>query len=159
VTSARLRALLHYDPETGEFHWVKRICSSIQAGDIAGGPHNGYRIITIEGRRYPAHQLAWLYMRGRWCSLLVDHRDGDPLNNRWSNLRRATRSQNGANRCVPRNNASGLKGVSLHRGKWCAIIRKQGRKHFLGYFSTPQAAHSAYVKAARRLFGEFARTE
>jgi hypothetical protein len=98
-------------------------------------------------------------MTGKWCSLVIDHRDGDPSNNRWANLRRATRSQNSANRRIPRNNPCGFKGVSRHRGKWDATICKKGRRHFLGSFLTPQAAHAAYVKAARKLFGEFARTE
>jgi hypothetical protein len=160
VTRARLRALLHYDRKTGEFRWRRRVTTSIRPGDIAGALDNqGYRRITIKGRPYLAHHLAWLYMRGRWCALVIDHRDGDPSNNRWSNLRSATLSQSNANRRLPRNNACGLKGVSQDRGRWCARIHKEGRRHHLGTFPTPQAAHAAYAKAARKLFGEFARTE
>jgi hypothetical protein len=160
VTCARLREVLHYDDQTGEFRWLKRMSPRASAGHIAGSLNrDGYRLIAIDGRSYPAHRLAWLYVTGKWCPLVIDHRDGDPANNRWNNLRRATRSQNSANRRVYRNNGWGLKGVSLHRGRWCAAICKKGRKHFLGCFSTPQTAHAAYVKAARRLFGEFARTE
>jgi Demerecviridae HNH endonuclease len=98
-------------------------------------------------------------MRGHWCAQVIDHRDLDPSNNRLTNLRRATKSQNNANRRVCRNNASGLKGVSPDRGRWRASIRKNGRRRHLGMFPTPQAAHAAYVKAARKLFGRFARTE
>jgi hypothetical protein len=160
VTPTRLRALLHYDRDTGEFRWRKRVSPSIQPGDIAGGlDKKGYRMITIKGRQYPAHQLAWLCKRGHWCSLVIDHRDGNPSNNRWSNLRLATRSQNNANRPLQRNNACGLKGVSQERGRWRARIDKNGRRRHLGTFPTPKAAHAAYVKAARKLFGEFARTE
>jgi len=160
VSRARLRTLLHYDRETGEFRWRKRICSSIQAGDIAGGLNKeGYLKITINGRQYPAHQLAWLYMKGKWCSQVIDHRDLNPSNNRWVNLRIANRSQNNANRRRYRNNSCGLKGVSRHRRGWRATIRKNGRRHHLGIFRMPQAAHAAYVKAARKLFGKFARTE
>jgi hypothetical protein len=160
VTSARLRELLRYDRKTGEFRWLKCVSPSIQPGDIAGTlDSQGYRRIIIEGRIYRAHHLAWLYMKGKWCSVVIDHRDLDPSNNRWSNLRRATRSQNSANRSVPRNNACGLKGVSPDRRGWRATIRKNGRIHHLGVFETPQEAHAAYVKAARKLFGEFARTE
>jgi len=90
---------------------------------------------------------------------VIDHRDGDPSNNRWNNLRRATPSQNNANRRLQQNNAWGLKGVSRHRSRWRASIRKDRRTHHLGVFSTPQAAHAAYVAAARKLFGEFARPE
>jgi HNH endonuclease len=151
---------LHYDDQTGEFRWLKRTGPRVRAGQIAGFLNRDrYRLIAIDGRGYPAHRLAWLYMTGKWRSLVIDHRDGDPSNNRWANLRRATRSQNSANRRVPRHNPWGLKGVSHRRGKWYANICKRGRKQFLGTFSTPQAAHAAYAKAARNLFGEFARTE
>jgi HNH endonuclease len=161
VTRARLRALLHYDPETGEFRWRKRISQSIRGGDVAGTVDNDrYRKITINGRQYRAHRLAWFYMTGEWCSLAIDHRDGDPSNNRWDNLRRATVSQNNANRRLQRNNACGFKGVAQNEwGRWRAGIHKNGRKHHLGFFRTPRAAHSAYVAAARKLFGEFARSE
>jgi hypothetical protein len=160
VTRARLRALLRYDRETGEFHWLKRMNGRIRAGDLAGTlTEEGYRRIWIEGRHYRAHRLAWLYITGEWCPLLIDHRDGNPSNNRWNNLRRATSSQSNANRRVPRNNACGLKGVSQDRGRWRARIHKNGQKHHLGIFPTPQAAHAAYAKAARQLFGEFARME
>jgi hypothetical protein len=160
LTQARLRKLLHYDPETGEFRWLERPGSFV-AGRIAGGasPHSDYWRITVDGRIHPAHQLAWLYMTGRWGRPTIDHRDGNRANNRWTNLRRATRSENNANRLRQRNNTSGFKGVTRERrsGKWRAHIRKNGRLRRLGTFRTPQAAHAAYVAAARRLFGEFAR--
>jgi hypothetical protein len=91
---------------------------------------------------------------------MIDHRDGNRANNRWSNLRLATQSENSANRHRHINNTSGFKGVSLCKwGKWRACIEKNGRKIHLGMYDTPQAAHAAYVAAARKLFGEFARTE
>jgi hypothetical protein len=160
ITRARLRDLLHYDPASGEFRWREDRSSRIRAGTIAGSlTPERYRKITIKGRRYGAHQLAWFYMTGKWCSLVIDHRDGDPSNNGWQNLRPATRWQSNANRRLPRNNVSGLKGVSRHRSQWRARIRKTYRTHHLGIFSTRQAAHAAYAAAARKLFGEFARTE
>jgi HNH endonuclease/AP2 domain len=161
ITRARLRDLLHYDSETGEFRWRKRLSRSTHAGDAAGTPEgSGYRKITIEGRQYAAHQLAWLYMTGKWCSVIIDHRDGDRSNNRWANLRRATQSQNCANRSRHRNNRSGFKGVTrTDSGRWRAGIQKNGRGYNLGLFATPQEAHAAYAAAARKLFGEFARAE
>jgi hypothetical protein len=160
LSHARLYELLDYDSETGEFRWVKRVNRSIQVDDIAGTVLNGYRKITIQGRDYAAHQLAWLYMTGKWCSALVDHRDGDRSNNRWDNLRRATPSQNSANRRRHRNNKCGFKGVTRAvSGRWCASIHKNGRSRHLGTFSTPEEAHAAYMAAARRLFGEYARAE
>jgi hypothetical protein len=161
LTQARLHELLEYDQETGDFRWRKRKAIRIAAGQIAGGVSkpSGYWLICIDGCLYRAHQLAWLYVTGQWGRPLIDHRDGNPANNRWSNLRCATRSENSHNRGLQRNNTSGFKGVSLHKGKWRAQIRKDGRIRVLGAFPTPQEAHAAYVAAARELFGEFARGE
>jgi hypothetical protein len=160
VTRARLRELLHYNRQTGEFRWRKRLTTSVRVGEIAGAVNNqGYRRITIEGRPYLAHHLAWLYEKGKWCRRVIDHQDGNPSNNRWSNLRSATRSQSNANRRIQRNNACGFKGVSREGRRWCARVNKNGRPHRLGTFSTPQEAHAAYAKAARKLHGKFARTE
>ena len=161
LTRARLRELLHYNPKTGEFRWRKR------PGDGHGDPSAGYvesrayRRIKVDGRAYREHQLAWFYMTGRWGKATIDHRDRDASNNRLNNLRRATRSQNNANRCRPRHNTSGHTGASLCResAKWRATVSRNGKIIDLGRFETPQEAHEVYLAAARKLFGEFARAE
>ena len=155
LTRARLRELLHYDRDTGEFRWWRRVGDEVQLGEKAG-----YLEIRIDGRAYQAHQLAWRYKTGRWCRPLIDHRDGDGTNNRWTNLRQATPSQNTANSRRPRHNTSGYKGVSLRTsGRWRAVVCNKGRLISLGTFATPEAAHAAYAATARKLFGEFARPE
>ena len=162
LTQERLREILHYDPETGEFRWLQRMSNRAKVGDIAGSAaEGGYRRMRIAGRSYRAHQLAWLYMTGEWGRPTIDHRDRDPANNRWSNLRRATQSNNNANRRRQRDNTSGFKGVHFDRKseRWIARLGKNGRSFYLGRFATAQAAHEAYVAAARELFGEFARAE
>jgi hypothetical protein len=162
LTRARLRELLHYNPKTGEFRWRKRPSQSVRLGSSAGyaASRHAPRLICIDGRLYYAHRLAWFYKTGRWARPAIDHRDGDVGNNRWNNLRRATRSQNSANRRRPRNNTSGYKGVYLCRsGRWAAAIQNNGKSKHLGTFASPQEAHAAYVKAARKHHGEFARAE
>jgi HNH endonuclease/AP2 domain len=156
LTRARLRELLHYDKDTGEFRWRKRVGNELHLGDVAGSVQ-----IRVHERTYRAHQLAWLYMTGHWGRPMIDHRDGNSTNNRWSNLRRATATQNNANTRRSRRNTSGYKGVGLCRrsGRWRAYIVKKGRMIHLGTFATPEAAHAAYVAAARKLFGKFARPE
>ncbi len=156
LTRARLHELLHYDEDTGEFRWWKRAGDDVSLGNPAGCVR-----ICVLGRTYRAHQLAWLYVKGRWGRPMIDHRDGDGTNNRWSNLRRATASQNSANSRRPRNNTSGYKGVRLcvRSGRWHAYIHNKRRRIHLGTFATPQDAQAAYAKAARKLFGEFARPE
>lgn len=88
----------------------------------------------------------------------VDHIDGDSLNNRRSNLRLCTLSQNSHNAKRRSDNTSGYKGVYFDktRGCWRAHIRLNNKRKSLGAFSTPEEAHQAYCNAARELFGEFA---
>ena len=89
----------------------------------------------------------------------VDHRDCDGLNNRRVNLRNATKAQNQQNRRLAKDNTSGFKGVAWRKreGKWQASISKYGKRHYLGCFGCPTAAHFAYIKASRELHGEFGR--
>lgn len=91
-------------------------------------------------------------------SMEVDHVDRDPLNNRRSNIRIATRAQNNRNRGRQRNNTSGYKGVSWYaeHEQWGGRIRVGGRTHFLGLHHDPADAYAAYCEAAARLHGEFA---
>lgn len=90
---------------------------------------------------------------------IVDHADGDGLNNTRANLRVATPSQNAANARRRCDNASGYRGVSWYKGygRWQATIRVRGRKKHLGYYATPQEAALAFDRAAREIFGDFAR--
>jgi hypothetical protein len=159
LTAERLRELLHYNPETGEFTWLAAPRAQRQAGDRAGFANNGYRLIGIAGHRYYEHRLAWLYMAGEWPPENIDHRDLDRANNRWTNLRLATYSQNAQNRPIGKANTSGYKGVYWHKidEKWRAVIRVGGRRKHLGLFNDKEAAHAAYVAAAEKHYGEFAR--
>jgi hypothetical protein len=90
---------------------------------------------------------------------LVDHKNGDGLDNTRANLRPATPGQNVANQRISRRNTSGFKGVNLHKfsGLWRASIGFRGKSRHLGYFHSPEDAARAYDAAAADLFGEFAR--
>lgn len=141
-----LRRILHYDPATGAFTWIKSR-GRAKAGSVAGSVNvDGY--IVIAGQY--AHRLAFLYMTGE-VPPLVDHRDRDTSNNRWDNLRAATKAVNAINSKTSIRNASGLPGVSWHSrsGKWQAHC---GRK-YLGVFDTKETAHSAYRSAAQGTYG------
>ncbi|MDG9858223.1 AP2 domain-containing protein [Pseudomonas nitroreducens] len=94
-------------------------------------------------------------------SRVVDHVNGNPLDNRRCNLRVCTTSQNGMNRGPAAHNKSGFKGVfwDRRRSKWTAYIRVDGRQKYLGLFATPEMAHQAYSAAALEFHGAFARTE
>lgn len=90
----------------------------------------------------------------------VDHIDGNGLNNRRSNLRVASRSENLRNHGMRPNNTSGFKGVSWHNTseKWQVHIRVDGKQKMLGLFADIQDAAAAYAKASKELHGEFGRT-
>lgn len=89
----------------------------------------------------------------------VDHVDGDPLNNTRSNLRIATRAQNRANSIANRNSDTGIKGVRRRGTRYRAEITVNKKTKYIGTYDTPEAAHAAYVEAAKKHFGEFARGE
>lgn len=160
VTEDELKRLLSYDPESGEFRWL--VCSPKKPqmlGTVAGTPLLGYTVIRINRRGYKAHRLAWLYMHGEMPSCDIDHINCLKSDNRLANLRLCTKAGNGQNTRKRPNMSSRYKGVSRRRltGKWKAGIDVQGRKIYLGYHDTEEAAYAAYREAALRYHGEFAR--
>lgn len=162
LTAEDIRRLLGYEPETGIFVWlVDPPVGPRCKGKIAGHRVNtGYTSIQIKGSKYVAHRLAWIWMTGEWPSLEVDHENNIRSDNRWSNLRLATGSQNVANGKVRSNNRLGLKGVTICRNKYKkyrASVRKEGKEVYWETFDCPAAAHLGYFLAAVRHFGEFAR--
>ena len=160
ITQQELITTLHYDADAGLFRWIAP-CRRVGKMGIASlkASSKGYVIIRIRGKKYSAHRLAWLWMTGEWPALDIDHIDGDKTNNKWENLRLATKSQNAANAKAHKDNASGLKGVCWHLEgrKWAAEIKINRKKVYLGLFDCPAAAHLAYAVAAEKYFGEFAR--
>lgn len=161
LTQSRLKELLSYDPETGHFHWLK--AWGRRRMDRPAGCFNkrdGYLLIGIDRVVYQAHRLAWLYVHGSMPRGVIDHANGNGLDNRLSNLRAASQAQNLQNRGKQTNNTSGFKGVYLHsqNKRWVARITVNGRCHALGCYSTPEEAHAAYSAAALRLHGPFAHT-
>jgi len=98
-------------------------------------------------------------MTGEMPNMQIDHKNMVGTDNRWSNLRLATKSQNLANSRARKDNFSGFKGAYYDKksGKWRAQVRHNGKLHSLGRFPTPREANAAYLVAASKLFGEFAR--
>lgn len=160
LTADRLRELLIYNPATGVFTWLVAPNNTIKVGDRAGYARpDGYRGLSIDGRLFLEHRLAWLYVYGAFPEGQLDHANGRHGDNRLSNLRPATSAQNQANGPVQKNNTSGHKGVSWHRKarKWYARIGIGGKIVHLGSFDTKEAAAIVYNEAAAKQFGEYAR--
>jgi len=150
-----LKEMLYYNPETGLFTWLVSKKGHIKAGDIAGYIHSsGYRIICINGKRYRAHRLAWLYMTGAWPECQIDHDNQIRSDNRFLNLKEATNEQNAKN-CKRRvDNTSGVTGVWFHKqvGKWCSEIFVKGKKISLGVYENINDA-IAVRETANILYG------
>ena len=160
INQEYLKSILHYNPETGSFIWIAPF-KNINVGDIAGTLNYGYIRIGINKKYYAAHRLIWLYMTGEWPKEEIDHIDMNRSNNRWINLRKATKSQNYANQKKYFNNTSGHKGVFWHKKnkKWLACLRYNKKLIYLGCYDNIDDAAKAYENAAFKYFGEFARTE
>lgn len=157
LTQQELRRLFHYDPETGVI--LNRVTRKRSlAGDVAGHAHttnsgNTYRVISIEGYGYTAHRLVWMYMTGEWPRV-IDHIDGNGLNNQWVNLRSVEQKENARNSRRSSSNKSGYTGVDWDKRKsrWRAQICFNGKVFFLGYFLKIEDA-VAVRKAKERELG------
>lgn len=153
-------SVLSYDQDTGVFTWKVRRGPK-KAGARAGNlSAHGYRQIEVLGIRYYEHRLAWFFVTGRWPDGLIDHRNGDPGDNRFENLREADPTQNRANSKLDVRSSSGVKGVHWSREakKWRAQICVRGVVINLGVHNYKEDAAQAYAEAAERYFGEFARS-
>lgn len=171
LTRAQIKELVHYDPDTGVFTHLHKDRKWF-ANDLSyflhnkrweGKPNgtiqtkgNGYRRVKVSlaGKQYLAHRIAWIYMTGDVPPKQIDHIDGDGLNNRWGNLRDGS-IDNQRNKGIQRNNRSGVTGVSWSQvcQKWATRvwITEGGRRvyrHF-GMFETLEAATAAVEKARR----------
>ena len=166
-----LRSILIYNPTTGDLVWKLRNADSFpgkpsyrsavagrwnkhRAGMVAGHiGKTGYRVLCIEKRTCQAHRIAWAVHFGVWPTHQIDHINHDRSDNRLSNLREVTASENSRNRSLPRNNKSGLIGVHFHKpsGLWHARIFHGGQRHHLGAFDSPESAGLARRAESERL--------
>lgn len=176
IAPALLARIFRYDPETGVLYWrarsedlfsdtprrsrqrnavwwngrfaEKRACKS--------DSHKGYLRVGVFGVEYPAHRIVWALNTGTWPSGALDHVDGNKTNNRMSNLRIATVSENNRNRAAF--GKSKFRGVSWRsrQNTWVAAIKLDGKTEFLGLFKAEEEAARAYDAAATRLHGAFA---
>lgn len=149
--------LLRYNHETGLFTRLNAYGSKPAGSAVGVVKPDGYVYISLCGKRYLAHRLAFLYMTGELPDL-VDHIDGDKGNNSWSNLRPATKSQNSCNTGSYPNSLSGVKGVYWHERtrSWRVAITVNGKAISVGYFQDKISAVVASRKAREKYHGEFA---
>jgi hypothetical protein len=104
--------------------------------------------VSIDGKLYRSSNLVWYLHTGEWPPFIIDHKDRNKLNERFSNLRLSTHSANAANVAI-KAGVSGIIGVYPNRNRWRAQI---AHKH-LGTFNTVEEAKAARHKAAIELWG------
>jgi hypothetical protein len=157
ITAEQLRARYSYDPNVvGPEAWRSLVNRYHKIGAVPGCVSQGYHRITIGGRTWGAHQLAWLYHYGALPDQPIDHINGNRLDNRISNLRLVTYSENSQNSNKTRA-ASGVRGVhksritARNKKPWMSQIVVNGKQKKLGRFNTIEEAKAAY-DAARLLY-------
>ena len=156
LTQKQLKELLVYVPETGLFYWRKRR-GAATPGKLAGYSRSlSYSRIRIYGHSYCSHRLAWTYEYGVEPKE-IHHRNGNPADNRISNLEEISHSRNAHLTHRPPG-ASGYRGVWRSRNRWWARITVNRKNIFLGSFKTAEDAARAYDKAALEYYGESAMT-
>lgn len=149
----------HYDPETGIWTRLNTLSSRAKRG-IIGSPQNmGYLKVTIFGKSYLLHRLAWFYIYGLWPLLGIDHINGIKTDNRLCNLREASQAQNMANRGAQVNSKSRHKGVwwDSTNKKWKSQITVNRQCLNVGTFDTLEEAIDAQRLAAIKHHGIYAK--
>lgn len=163
VTADDLRRVLTYAPETGRFIWLKRTPDMFDddgamtararcalwnkrfAGREAftSDKGEGRRVSPVFGRIYLAHRVAWAMHYGSWPTGQIDHINGNPSDNRISNLRDVSQTINAQNMPLRRDNSTGVPGVVKHNGRFMARISRR----YLGVFSKFEDAVAARRQA------------
>lgn len=152
-----LRELFVYDPMTGELMWSRTGRGRRLDRKITTTDTKGYLQVSIDSKGYRVHRVIWAMETGDWPQGEIDHRDCNKKHNRMENLRDCSRMENSCNSKPKRSGK--LKGAFFHKpsGTYQSMIFVQGKYRPLGYFKTEIEAHNAYVVAAARYHGEFAR--
>lgn len=160
LTESDIYRMFEYFYDTGELMWRR----GPHEGQIAGYLHRSrgksYWAIRIRKRTYLAHRLIWVYVHGTWPSDEIDHKDGNGLNNRISNLRETDRSGNCGNSRISKKNSSGVKGVHWHAANKRWVVQaydRNGGSRYRGSFVDLEEAKKVRRELAEQHFGEFAR--
>lgn len=155
-----LNRIFIYDKETGRLYNKIHRSSKALIGRESGCLHRtGYIRVCVNKTLYFAHNLIWIMNYGYLPNGMIDHKNGNKLDNKIENLREANDFENQYNRPAPKDNRSGYKGVSFCRqtGNWQSAIGYNGKRKHLGRYKTKEEAYEAYCMAAKELHANFVR--
>jgi len=157
ITQDYLKERLDYNPETGIWIWKTHYFKSMIGTRAGSLDCHGYRRIGIDYEEYKEHKLAFLYMKGEWPEIGIDHENTIKDDNSWTNLRKANKSQNNCNRGKQKNNTSGFKGVFFDKRdkSYYAQIRINGKCIPLGRSKDPKVCSQLYIEAQQKYHGNF----
>jgi HNH endonuclease len=165
-----LHECFDYDPVTGDLRWKQRpethfihqggrgsrMWQSRFPGTIAGSvDSHGARQVEINAETHLVHRVIWKWMTGEDPPSTIDHRDRNPSNNRWANLRSASYIQQGWNKEARKDSLSGRRGVQLRNGRWGVRVRIDGKVKRLGSFATLEEAAAVHDAAVKPIMGDF----
>jgi hypothetical protein len=158
LNQERLKELVHYNPETGQFSSLKTRGRAVRGKALGTVRQDGYVSIFIDGRWYRAHRLAWLYVYGEWPKGWLDHIDRNRANNAIDNLREATPSLNSFNAGLRKDNKSGHRGIEVIPAgprklyeRYRTTIYKEGKVMRLGTFDSLDEAVAVRLLATSEL--------
>lgn len=171
-THADIESVIAYHPGTGEFYWKQRpakffssdkscvMWNAQWAGKRACAMDTkGYGVVAINGKLVRAHRLDYFLIHGEWPKVSIDHINGNKADNRWANLRHATRCENQRNQKRPKTNTSGHKGVVFDKKNktWYFQMRMDGGSRFTktGFKTKEEAVKACHLKR-KELHKDFA---
>ncbi|MDE2099026.1 MAG: HNH endonuclease [Patescibacteria group bacterium] len=152
ITQQRLKYLFEYDPLTGALIHKHGYKKGRRAGYVS---KQGYRSLKIDARTVPSGVVVWIYVTGKAPKHQIDHINMMRGDDRFENLREATRSQNCTNR-IRAKNSTGFRGVKRNKNRYMAGLVKEQKAYHFGTFDSAEEAARVYDKYAKKYFGEFA---
>ena len=156
ITQDYVKQLFEY--RDGELYWKVKPSKKVLIGAKVGNLNqSGYFHLQLNKKTYKTHRIIFLMHYG-YLPNCLDHIDGNPLNNKFENLRPATVNQNAYNSKLIKNNTSGVKNVSWYKltNKWHVRVKINGKEKSFGYFKDLELADLVAQEARDKYHGKFA---